>query len=327
MVKLRILFFFCLIFSSLFAVENSIVPLIEKYEEAGNLPLHKFSLNQQREIVDVLKCKKEKVRFVSYNMLFDLHDDQLSECNRWSKRLPRIVELVDEMQPDVMGTQELYNGQMKGLLSHIGIYYEFYGKPCCDGEMNGIFFKKSRFVLLEGKVWYMKIASENDCDTLTMVHLKDRKTGKEFAVFNTHLAFSKVNKREAQARFIANEIKPIIDKMPVIFMGDLNTFPCRFNLEKLPFYDGNYIHRILTSASLNEATELSVLGHLGPIATFTNASDDGVPFTGLGEPGVFLDHFYVSSKVKVLIHAVQPGKVEGYFPSDHMPIIMDALIL
>lgn len=108
-------------------------------------------------------------------------------------------------------------------------------------------------------------------------------------------------------------------------MGDLNTFPHRLDLDKLPFYDGDYAHRLFTQGGLKDAASLSLLGHLGPYSTFTNHPGSGFPFRGTGTPGVFLDHIYVSKGLTVLIHAVQGGTVNGLFPSDHMPVIIDCL--
>lgn len=106
-------------------------------------------------------------------------------------------------------------------------------------------------------------------------------------------------------------------------MGDLNTFPNRIDLDRLPFLDGDYIHRILTQTILHDARDVSLLGHLGPISTFTNNPPDIQKFQGTGTPGVFLDHIYVSKEITVLIHATQPVTVGGGYPSDHMPVFID----
>jgi endonuclease/exonuclease/phosphatase family metal-dependent hydrolase len=310
-----------------YGVENSIIPLMEKFECVENLPWAKYSANQAAEILNALKDKESKIRLATYNMLFPLYDHNLDQVNRWPCRLPRIVEMVQEMRPDILCVQELYDSQVKDLMAILGKEFEFYAKPCADGEQNGIFYKKERFKVLDSHVWYMtptpKIPSS---ETLTLLKLKDRKTGESIAIFNTHFAFSNINKREFQARFAADVIEKYAEKMPVIFTGDLNTFAHRLDLGKLPFYDGDYVHRILTSGSLRNSIDLSVLGHLGPISTFTNVNQDPIAFQGTGTPGVFLDHIYASSGITVLMHAVEPGTVEGHFPSDHMPVVMDFLV-
>lgn len=310
------------------AVENSVIPLVEKFERIENLTPQKYSQNQYLEICSVLNQREERLRLATYNVLFNLYDHNLEEINRWPQRLPRIVELINEMQPDIMGVQELYPDQLADLLPHLEHTFAFYAKACKDGELNGFFYRKERFEVVDSQIWYMTSTPEiPSSETLTMLQLKDLKTGKCFAIFNTHLAFSKINKREFQAQFIAKKISVYAKQMPVILTGDMNTFPQRLDLEKLPFYDGDYIQRIFTKKNLQEAREVSILGHLGPISTFSNAdNNDGTPFKGTGTPGVFLDHIYVSDGVQVIMHAVQPGTVEGHFPSDHLPVLIDFIL-
>ena len=178
------------------AIENSIIPLMEKYETIENLPQQKFLKSQYNEIQEALSQKETKIRLVSYNMLFNLYDHNLSEIHRWPQRQQRIVEIIKDMQPDLIGAQELYKVQVDDLMSQIGGKHEFYSKSSPDGELNGIFYLRDRFQVLEKNVWPMNSNPEiSNFDTLTMLKLKDLLTGKIFAVFNTHLAFSKIEKR------------------------------------------------------------------------------------------------------------------------------------
>jgi endonuclease/exonuclease/phosphatase family metal-dependent hydrolase len=298
-------------------IENSIIPIMENFECIENLPSAKFTKNQFREISIALEKKEEKIRLVTYNMLFNLYDHNLGEENRWPKRLPRIVELINEMQPDIISTQELYPTQVQEIVNLIGEDFSFFdAQKEEDGESYGIFYRKDRFELLSSQVNY----------PLSMVQLKDLKTDKILHVFNTHMPLSNIEKRESNAHKISEIIEPFAEQMAVIFTGDLNTFPGRLDLKNLPFYDGYYIHRILSKGSLKNSDELSLLGHFGPISTFTNKSPSIEAFQGIGTPGIILDYIYVSKKVTVLTHAVEQGTVDGHFPSDHMPVLIDFLI-
>lgn len=309
------------------AVENSVIPQMERFEKIENFPVSRYSKRQFVDIASILERKDELMRVVTYNILFDLYDHNLEEVNRWPQRLPRIVELIEEMQPDILGVQELYPHQLKQLMPYLEENFIFFAHDCEDRELNGIFYRKNRFEVMDRQVWYMTQTPDiPSSETLTMLQLKDLKTDQVLAIFNTHLAFSKIEKRDFQAQFIAEKIELFVKEMPVILMGDMNTFPHRLDLPNLPFYDGDEVHRIFTSKSLRDAKDMSKLGHLGPMGTFTNASDDGIPFKGTGTAGVFLDRIYVSDGVNVLLHAVQSGTVDGHFPSDHMPVLVDCLI-
>lgn len=299
------------------AVENSIIPMMEKFECIENLPSQKFTKQQFNEIANALEKKEEMIRLVTYNMLFNLYDHNLDEENRWPNRLPRIVELIHEIGPDIINTQELYPTQVQDLVNLIGDEFSFFpGQKDEDGESYGIFYRKDRFELLSSQIDY----------PLSMVQLKDLKTDKIIHIFNTHMPLSNIEKREANAHKISQVIEPFAQQMAVIFTGDLNTFPGRLDLTNLPFYDGDYIHRILSKGSLKNSHQESLLGHFGPISTFTNCSTDVKPFQGTGTPGIILDYIYVSKKVTVLTHAVELGTVDGHFPSDHMPVLIDFLI-
>lgn len=301
-------------------VQDSIIPQVEHFETIHNLPMHKYAPSQFQEISRSLEDKQDRIRLISYNVLFDRYDAQMPEVNRWPQRCSRIVELLDEMKPDVIGVQELRPAQLNDLFPATAATFDFYSTNDQEGELDGIFYRKDRFRVVDCKVWYMGKA------TLTMLQLEDLRTDKMIAVFNTHLSFSKVEQREFQARFIAEKLETFAEQMPVVLTGDFNTFPNRLDLEKLPFYDGDYIHRVLTQGDLRDARDVSLLGHLGPLSTFSNDPEDISPFMGTGTPGVFLDHIMVSSRITVLIHAVQPAKVDGHFPSDHFPVLVDLVL-
>jgi endonuclease/exonuclease/phosphatase family metal-dependent hydrolase len=318
MIKSAVLGLLIASFLSADALENSIVPTVERSERVDNLSFEKYAPGQRLEIIDALEHAEEKIRVMSYNMLVNDWDDQMDLVNQWPNRLPRIVAVIQEMQPDVIGVQELNQGQLDQLMEKLGNAYVF----CFDGgkqeELDGVLVRQERFKVINVKSW-----EEED---LTLVQLKDLKTGKKWSVFNTHLSFSKVAKREKQVEFITQKMQELSEEMPVILTGDLNTFPNRVELERLPFYDGDYIHSLFAKKEFSDARAVSLLGHFGPLSTFTNEGEDPTPFKGTGTPGIFLDHIYVSKGVAVLAHAVQPATVDGFFPSDHLPVMIDLIL-
>lgn len=303
------------------SIENSMIPIIEKMETIENLPCNKLSKSQYAEISNALARKKDRIRIVTYNMLRNDFEKGLKNEDRWSERMPRVVCLLKHMQPDIICSQELLRSQIDDLLPHLCDIFALYYPPNKEGELNAIFYRRERFDLIHS------IPQTQSKDFLTILQLKDWQTGLSFAVLNTHLAYSKIEERDFQVRFITERLKEVSNEMPVIFTGDLNTFPNRPELDKLPFYDGDYVNRLLTQGSMKDAYGLPLLGNFGPMSTFTNTRDDDpIPFKGTGTPGVILDHIYVSNGITVLAHAVQPAKVNGHFPSDHMPVLIDFIL-
>ncbi|CCB85763.1 MULTISPECIES: endonuclease/exonuclease/phosphatase family protein [Parachlamydia] len=341
---LRALFFFsCLSRLCLGEISNSIIPLMEQIEQGESLSQWKYSQNQWIEIQEGLGRKEEKIRVVSYNMLFNYMDNRLDEVHRWPNRCSRVVELIQAINPDLIGSQELQQDQVEDLLSFLGDEYAFYGKGTLDGKMkgevNGIFYRKSRFNVDNESVLFMSSTPHTPgkdpysfARTLTILELEDFVTGKRFAIANAHVAFGSIDSRDYSVRFMASHISKMAKRLPVIITADLNTFPHRQDIKKFPAYDGDYLHRLLTSAGLLNAQNTSLLGFLGPLSTYTN--DDGETkkggfdnrFLSTGTPGVFLDHVYVGGGITVLLHAIEPAKVDQQFPSDHLPVIVDLIV-
>lgn len=309
--------------SLLGAVENSITPVMEHFECIENLQKEKYNESQFKKIKKGLCKKCKKIRVMTYNMLFDLYDNSNAPINRWPARLPRIVALVNEMNPDVIGTQELQPNQVQDLVPLLEPTYEFVSVNSSTGDQDGIFVKKSRFHIHKKEFVFSDFNTVSPA--ITIAELEDKKTNASLAIANSHFSFSNVAKRGAEAELVAQKVQSLVKRMPVFFMGDLNSFPNRPD-NSFPFYDGDYVNDILTKCTLQDSLNVSLVGHVGPIATFTNNPPSILPFQGTGTPGVFLDHIYVSKGITVLIHAVQPGTVDGHFPSDHMPVVIDCVV-
>jgi endonuclease/exonuclease/phosphatase family metal-dependent hydrolase len=320
--RILIILFISFSFRLSAAIEDSTVPLVEAAERIENLQNAKYSDYQLVEITEGLKHLDEKVRIVSFNMLCNDRDAIRPVGTRWPERLPRIIAILQEINPDVIAVQELYAPQLKELTALLDPDFTFFGDRRTDEEYCGIFFRKSRFNLVQAEAHHIPQIGRIG-NVVTMIQLKDKKSGQTFALFNIHVMIG-ANERDHEIRFILDRMIPLSVTMPVILAGDLNLFPHRTEL-KLPFCDGDYIHRLLTKHKLHNASEIALLGHYGPISTFTNDPKEGIgtPFSGTGCPGVMLDRFYVSDRVEVLVHAVQPARVDHQFASDHMPIFMD----
>ncbi|MCI0382404.1 MAG: endonuclease/exonuclease/phosphatase family protein [Chlamydiae bacterium] len=311
-------------------ISDTIVPLIERVEKAENLNPTKYSKNQYEHIVHVLSNIEDRIRLVTYNMLYNIQDQNLEEQDRWPRRFPRLLQLIQWLQPDILCSQELHQDQLSILLHEMDETYAFYGKENKNnGEIDGIFIRKARFELIDFKEWMifptLPLAYPH---VLIQLVLCDNKTQEIFSVFNTHLPYFSPDQREYSAHFILKQVEAVSQRMPVFLAGDFNVIPQRQDMPELPFFDGEYIQRILTQGTLKDTMDEALLGHIGPIATFTNALErnDGTPFKGTGVPGIILDRIYSNQKSLILVHGIEPARVDNHFPSDHMPVIVDFLI-
>ncbi len=315
-------------------VTHSILPCLDALTQTP-IPLEKLGKSQQEDIISLQERAPEKLRIATYNILFNAKDHQLDKSYRWKSRLPRITKLVMTIGADILCVQELLENQVKGLSSQIDPHYQYFGmggtscRTIC--ESNGIFFRTERLQLQQGKTYFISETPDvmsadpfGEVQTLIVCHFTDKKTGNALAVLNTHFSFYNANSREYSARFIVDFVKDMGD-VPVLLTGDFNSFPFRPDLS-LPYYDGNIIDLILSDSSiLSESMNIAKFGHVGPIASYTNVPESIIsePFQGTGTSGVILDHIYVGNGVTVIGHAIEPAKVDGHFPSDHMPVIAD----
>ncbi len=342
-----LLIFICCSFTYIGAQEVITDSVVAKIVELENNPPNKYSERHFLDIQKALSHKASKIRVVTYNILFDLFDSSLEDkMQSWKERLPLVIASIKNMDPDILCVQEPYPAQLKDLQNNLSDSFSSFIGSSTTGELNAIFYKKSRFTLNENESASLALPLNPLDDALvlkisdflppelepgrqlTVAHFHDTLTNKDFAVLNTHLTFYRVNSREDQVYFITDLVRKIHEqKKPVIVAGDFNTLPNRTDIERFRFYDGDHLKCIFHSVVKN-TSDTALLGHIGPLSTFTKdfLKSDSKPFENRGTPGVVLDHIFVSPEVCALINAAEPSLVNGHFPSDHMPVIADILL-
>lgn len=319
-------------------VTGEVSPSIDYFTQIKNLPKEKFATKEWALIEQALAKKNQFIRFVSYNLLHNAYNPSLPDEHQFAQRLPRIVKLIELMKPDIMGIQELFIDEVGQLRSLLSKEFHFFGKGQMDGEVygevNGIFYKHARFKKIDSFFFFINenpVVKPNlppgSIKGVNALLLEDKPSGKKFIVFNAHITFKNPDRRLLAFETIQKIIQERFPKLPVVFMGDCNTFPKWPDQLTLPFYDGPFAVKPLKSIGLQDAYEESLVGHIGPLGSFTN-KDENVkkPFTGTGTPGIFLDRMFFNQNFQVIIHAVEKAQVEGHYPSDHMPIIVEAFL-
>jgi len=341
---MRILLLYIIISAKLSGIiTQSTIPLLN---DLSTVSLEKYPQTYQDKVQLALQNSSNRIRIVSYNILFNIFDERIKNPEHlWENRLPKLIEIIENINPDILCVQELYPKQLEDIYESIGDRFSFFAGECLTGELNGIFYKKDRFNIDQtSHSLQMPMNSKDDEKIqsisnylpeelepgrmLTLAHFEDNLTGKSFSVINTHLSFFRINSRQDQAYFIKNLVKNLhAEDRSIILTGDFNTFPNRPGIRTLPFYDGDLICQILQE-ELKDTKDAALLGHFGPQTTafhnFFNRKNK--PFTAEEDSDIILDHIFVSDTITTLIHATEPSQVEGQFPSDHMPIIADILI-
>lgn len=298
---------------------------------ASAIDMTRYSPSYFEELKKEQTHYSDSLRVMTWNVLMKEREARLNRdhpsfdaTQLWAYRVPRIAAAINLIMPDILGCQELYEGadynQESDLYRFIGTQYIRYSvKSNVDGEHNTLFLKRDKFKIIHVKSYHIVGKT-----VVTMVVIYRQK---KMVIINTHFSFEP-GPREEQARFIATLVtKEFRDKEFVLFMVDGNFFPNNpSNVLTKAGWDGPRILQILRSASIEDAYDKSLFGTFGSEGTYTNDEHNADPFKGRGTPGVRLDRIFVSQKVKVLAHVIEPFLTEGKPPSDHQAVVAHVYI-
>ena len=239
--------------------------------------------------------------------------------NSWPNRKEMLSGQIQYHEPDIFGVQEAMPDQIAYLDSslsqydHVGMARE--GKD--KGEASAIFYKSSRFKLIKTKTFWLSETPDSiskgwDAAWLrvcTYALFNDKKTNRQFWVFNTHLDNEGAVARKKGVELILNEIKKINrDGKALFFTGDFNSGP-----------DDEPILEV--SKTMDDSRKLSRQKPFGPEGTFNGFHFDK-PVTAR------IDYIFVSRQPKILVkkYAVLTDSDKLRYPSDHLPVLAEVLI-
>ncbi|MFO7846733.1 MAG: endonuclease/exonuclease/phosphatase family protein [Balneolaceae bacterium] len=256
-----------------------------------------------------------EITVMSYNIRFDNPDDGV---NAWPNRSHHVAEIMSEnYDADIIGIQEALDHQINDLHQQLA-EYSWVGVGRDDGKDTGefspIFFKKERFDLLSTNTFWLsetpQIPGSKSWDAAitrvaTWAKLKDRATEQEFYILNTHFDHIGEQARVESSRMITNFISGLEDELPVIVTGDFN----------VPETSEAYAV-IEESNALSDARYVSESDHQGPTASFSD-------WEQLREPESRIDYIFVNNHVSVHTHRILDDRVDGRFPSDHLPVLVE----
>jgi endonuclease/exonuclease/phosphatase family metal-dependent hydrolase len=246
----------------------------------------------------------------TYNIRFDNPRDT---GNEWSARRPMVEALIQFHDFDILGTQEGLYHQLQGLDSTLEDYV-YVGVGRSDsvraGEFSAIFYKKDKFeVRAKGDFWLSPTPAKPGPGwdariprICSWVRLRDRKTKKEFYVFNAHFDHQGVVARNESSKLILEKIRSIAGTAPVIFMGDLNTSQTQ----------ESYL-TLARSGLLKDAYDLVKKPYM------LNGTFNG--FDIARKTPDRIDHIFVTGKFKVQKWGVLTDSYSGKVPSDHYPVL------
>ncbi len=176
----------------------------------------------------------QSVSVMTFNIRLDVPSDGV---NAWDNRKADMVNLLKHYNPDFVGMQEVLPNQLHYLDSELK-HYAWVGVGRDDGKEKGeymaVFYDSTKLTVKKWSTFWLsdtpdKVSMGWDAAchrTCTYILFKDKKSGKEFWAFNTHFDHKGETARLNSAKLIVKKVDEInTKKLPVVFLGDLNTEP------------------------------------------------------------------------------------------------------
>ena len=259
-------------------------------------------------LLSLCGCRHEgdELKVLSFNIRYNGWGDIDGE-NRWANRRDAVVRMIREEQPAAMGLQEALIDQLQYLDSCLPQYRRI-GVGRDDGREGGefmaVYYDTARLELTGSDTWWLSDSAEVPSygwdaacrRTVTRVAFRDRRSGRCFDYFNTHLDHVGQTARAESARMVAALVDGHCFDKPAIVGGDMNSTI------------DDTIFRSLYATGLQDAR------------TLTDSTSHAITYNAFGQnEGAVIDHFLVRD-VKVLRFRTLDGDYGVPYISDHSPI-------
>ncbi len=260
-------------------------------------------------LLNTMSVPGQELDIMTYNIRYATPSDGE---NRWEARKEFLAEQIGYHDPDLFGTQEGLQEQLAFVQDYLE-KYSFVGVGRDDGGKKGeycaIFFKRDRLeVRDEGTFWLSespdRVSKGWDAALpriATYALLREKGSGREFWVFNTHFDHIGQKAREQSAKLLVEKIRELNKQsLPVLLMGDLNL---NETSEPVKYLASRYL----------DARNSSEARPFGPLGTFND-------FSVCDPVGERIDYIFVSQGIRVKKYAVFSDQSHGRYPSDHFPV-------
>lgn len=255
----------------------------------------------------------QTINVMTYNIRLDTSNDGE---NAWTYRKEALLQQIVNNKIDIFGIQEGLPHQV-AYCDSVLVNYNYVGVGRDDGNSGGeysaIFFNKNKFQVVKQHTFWLSETPNKPSKgwdaayprICTYVLLKNRKSQKLFWVFNTHFDHIGIEARQESAKLIINKITEInTNNYPVVLLGDFNLTEDSTVIQYLNsvYKDSKYVVQQKTNDTLG---------------TFNG-------FNVQEQSSNRIDYIFVSEQlIKVKKYQVLRQLVNGKYPSDHFPVIVN----
>lgn len=247
-------------------------------------------------------------------MTYNLRYASSQPPHAWYQRRPAAKAMLEELQPDLIGTQEGLYQQVKDLDADlpdhdwIGLGREGGSR----GEFMAIFYRRDRFEPLEFDHYWLSDTPEvigsvtwghSVKRMVTWVKFRDLATGQDFYFVNTHFDHQVQEAREKSAALVLKRVNALNTLLPVLLVGDFNAVAGQNPVYDILVNDEAFVDTWLAAEKRGEA-----------IRTFHNYRG---PQAGDGR----IDWILSRGPVRTRWTEVVTYEKDGQYPSDHFPVL------
>ncbi len=275
-----------------------------------------------------MNINDNSIRIISFNIRCDSGQ---KGPNRWNNRKDFLCDLIRFHGADIVGCQEVLENQLEDMKERL-TDYDFYGVGREDGHSKGefapLFFVKDKFEKKEQGVFWLS-ESPDEVGSLgwdaslpricCWVKLLDKKQNKSFYVMNVHFDHIGIKAREESSLLLLKKSREIAEGLPVLLCGDFNETPgskmyehilqggfkdcskaCKSYGGSVSFHDFKAVEAFNAALNENDCSKIKRL--------------------------CLIDFIFCNDKIKVLNHGILTDNMNGFYPSDHMPVLCDFLL-
>jgi endonuclease/exonuclease/phosphatase family metal-dependent hydrolase len=248
-------------------------------------------------------------------MTYNLKFAGTNPPNAWPVRRPLVREVIRQIAPDVIGTQEGLYEQLKNIAADLP-EYDWIGlgrEGGSRGEFMAVFYRKARFEALAFDHFWLsgtpEVIGSNTWGgkwprMVTWVKFLDRQTQQEFFLWNTHFDNDSQAAREKSAKLVRERVAALDTKLPLILTGDFNAAG-----------GTNQAYKILTSDGFFADTWMTGKARKGEGLSTSNG------FKAVRRNGVRIDWILTRGAFTVDSAEIVTFSRNGQFPSDHCPVV------
>ena len=243
------------------------------------------------------------ITVLSQNMFY-------SEENR-AARMVRFQKLIEEYSPDLIGTQETTKKWLDDFKNKLTDYAVVGcsrdGRNSNSGEWSAILYKRDRFALVQSDTFWLSDTpsstsryDDSKCNRIcTWALLKDKQTGKNILMANTHLDHGTDAVRDRQAAVLMGQLRNKFPDCPIFVTGD-------FNCET-------------TSSTYKTITKLWSDAHDDAIMDKSNIQNT----FSTSNPVKEIDFCFYRGNVSPISYYIINEKIDNGYVSDHFGVISE----